>query len=85
MTAREESSEVADPEGRFHLILCRNLVFTYFALPLQRRILTGIREELLPGGVLVLGRHERLPQDNADLRMHPRVPEIFARSLDLGA
>jgi chemotaxis protein methyltransferase CheR len=50
------------PAGPFHLILCRNLVFTYFEEPLQREILERIAERLVPGGVLVIGLHETIPK-----------------------
>lgn len=50
------------PEGLFHLILCRNLVFTYFDQDLQREILQKILDKLYPGGVLVIGIHESLPE-----------------------
>lgn len=49
------------PGGSFHLILCRNLVFTYFDEALQRELATGIIERLEPGGFLVIGAHEKLP------------------------
>ena len=49
------------PEGTFHLMLCRNLVFTYFDEGLQREILQRIMEKLMPGGILVIGRRESLP------------------------
>ncbi len=52
------------PPERFHLILCRNLAFTYFDLDLQRRTASRLRERLEPGGVLLLGSHERLPRDS---------------------
>jgi len=48
------------PEGPFQLIFCRNLAFTYFDATLQRRILEGLLERLVPGGALVLGSHETL-------------------------
>jgi chemotaxis methyl-accepting protein methylase len=38
-----------------------NLVFTYFDEPLQRQVLARVSEQLLPGGYLVVGRHESLP------------------------
>ena len=38
------------PDGPFDLILCRNLVFTYFDEALQRRISKQLRERLRPGG-----------------------------------
>lgn len=48
-------------EGPLHLILCRNLVFTYFDDALQREILGGLITLLAPGGALVIGTHERIP------------------------
>jgi len=50
------------PGGTFHLILCRNLVFTYFDTVLQRAILRALIDVMLPRGVLVLGIHEQLPE-----------------------
>lgn len=49
------------PRDRFDLVLCRNLVFTYFNAALQRRTLATIKEHILPGGVLVVGIREKLP------------------------
>lgn len=49
------------PAGPFHLVLCRNLVFTYYEPAVQARLLRGILDRLLPGGFLVLGAHEGLP------------------------
>lgn len=51
------------PEGPFHLILCRNLAFTYWNASLQRRIATELVQCLAPDGCLVLGTHEHLPDD----------------------
>ena len=49
------------PNGPFHLVLCRNLVFTYFDEKLQcetgRHLSNSVRE----GGSLVIGAHEQLP------------------------
>ena len=50
------------PDECFELVLCRNLVFTYFETDLQRSILERISSVLKPGGVLVIGVHERLPE-----------------------
>jgi chemotaxis protein methyltransferase CheR len=49
------------PAGKFDLVLCRHLAFTYFDEPLQQRILSQIVAKLLPGGVLVTGKQEALP------------------------
>jgi chemotaxis protein methyltransferase CheR len=49
------------PDGPFHLIFCRNLVFTYFADDLQGETLRGLVSRLEPGGHLLIGSHESLP------------------------
>jgi hypothetical protein len=51
--------------GFFDLILCRNLAFTYFAPRLQCQVLERLAERLLPKGWLVIGAHERLPDEAA--------------------
>ena len=51
------------PDGPFDLVLCRNLAFTYFDSDLQRETAARIAAVLHDGGLLVLGAHERLPQD----------------------
>lgn len=48
------------PEGPFHLLLCRNLVFTYFDEKLQCEIGQRLSDSLREGAVLVIGTHERL-------------------------
>ena len=50
------------PSGPFHLILCRNLAFTYFAEETQREIIRRLDASLIPGGMLVIGSHESLPE-----------------------
>jgi chemotaxis protein methyltransferase CheR len=50
------------PHTVFHLILCRNLIFTYFAQTLQETLLQQLLTHLLAGGVLVVGKHESLPR-----------------------
>jgi chemotaxis protein methyltransferase CheR len=49
------------PDGPFDLILCRNLVFTYFEDTLQREVLSRMTDRLIRGGALVVGIHESLP------------------------
>jgi len=51
------------PGGPFDLVLWRNLVFTYFAPQLQKQCLGQLGEVLVSNGVLVLGKHEALPED----------------------
>lgn len=49
------------PHGPFHLILCRNLAFTYFEHELQLDVLHHLRAVLHRQGALVIGAHETLP------------------------
>ena len=49
------------PAGPFDLVLCRNVAFTYFDAPLQREVLARIESVLAPGGELVIGKGEKLP------------------------
>jgi chemotaxis protein methyltransferase CheR len=48
-------------DGPFDLVLCRNLVFTYFEPGRQETIGRQLASSLRPAGALVLGAHERLP------------------------
>jgi chemotaxis protein methyltransferase CheR len=65
VTFLEQDVRIAEPEGLFHLILCRNLAFTYFDRELQKEILARLSDKLYDQGALVLGMHEALPPDTA--------------------
>ncbi len=67
------------PEGAFHLILCRNLAFTYFAEEEQRRILSVLLQHLEVGGALVLGSHERIPDGPWPLEPWSASEPVFRR------
>jgi chemotaxis protein methyltransferase CheR len=64
----EEDVRQRLPPGPFDLILCRYLVFTYFDDGLQRRTLERLLGTLRPGGGLVIGLKERLPQGATGLQ-----------------
>jgi chemotaxis protein methyltransferase CheR len=49
------------PPGPFDLVLCRNLVLTYFTPLLQQEVMQRVVASLRPSGALVVGIHERLP------------------------
>ncbi len=56
-------------------VLCRNLVFTYFAPGLQETLQRAIAARLAPGGYLAIGAHERLPAEAGDLvPLAPKLP-----------
>lgn len=65
------------PDGPFHLILCRNLAFTYFVEETQREILAQLYELLKPDGYLVIGAHESLPAGGPPFEELPHCPSIL--------
>jgi chemotaxis protein methyltransferase CheR len=65
------------PDGRFDVVLCRNLSFTYFDDELQVSVLDSIRQRLLPGGVLVVGVHESIPPGCGGLDRLPQVVGVY--------
>lgn len=68
------------PSGRFHLVLCRNLAFTYFDMDLQRKLLPGLAAHMEPDSYLVLGSHEELPPGSTGFRpAFPNLP-MFRKS-----
>ncbi len=62
------------PDGPFDVVLCRNLAFTYFDEELQREVAATLAAALRPGGALVLGAHERLPEGAAGFEPWPGAP-----------
>jgi chemotaxis protein methyltransferase CheR len=61
-------------EGPFHLILCRNLVFTYFDETSQREILQKLTDKLCSGGALIIGKLESLPDGPSEIQ--PWLPGL---------
>jgi chemotaxis protein methyltransferase CheR len=59
------------PDRRFDLILCRNLVLTYFEPALQRTVMERIVNVLRPGGALLVGSQESLPDAQLELERWP--------------
>jgi len=66
-----------------HLILCRNLAYTYFTEPVQQEVTRRFHQALLPGGLLVIGRKDRLPPDTDHLFRRTEHP-VYER-LDVSA
>lgn len=80
---RQQDIRTTLPDEQFDLILCRNLVFTYFDEPLQQQILQQLVSRLRPGGWLVLGVHETLPAQAGGLRQEgERWLGIYRRSTE---
>lgn len=68
-------------KGPFQLILCRNLAFTYFSEPLQAQILEKFQQALVPGGNLVIGSHEALPESPSGFSPWNSQLGIYRRSV----
>jgi chemotaxis protein methyltransferase CheR len=67
------------PAGPFDLVLCRNLAFTYFAPAMQATVEARLAGVLRPGGVLVIGRRERLPEGQRHFTALADCPYAFSR------
>lgn len=64
-----EDLRYAEAAGPFDLVCCRNLAFSYFAPALRRRVAEVLLASLAPGGYLIIGARERLPDGvNAERR-----------------
>lgn len=65
------------PDETFSLIACRNLVLTYFEPELRTRVLGALLDRLHVGGALIVGIHEKIPDDAA----HRTEPWNGARAI----
>jgi chemotaxis protein methyltransferase CheR len=74
VTFLRQDVRVEQPPGPFDLVLCRNLVFTYFDRAHQAALLERLVGRLRPGGCLVIGHSERLPVARPDLE--PWAPDL---------
>jgi len=61
------------PGEMFRLMLCRNLVFTYFDETLQLETWRRLSAKLSVGGALLVGKHERLPPGATLAPWHPAL------------
>jgi chemotaxis protein methyltransferase CheR len=71
----------AMPPGAFHLILCRNLVFTYFDEPSQQKILENLTDKLVPGGAVVIGKLESIPPGDWDIEPWSKAMGVYRKRL----
>ncbi len=72
------------PRDSFHLVLCRNLVFTYFTPEAQHEVLEMLGQILRPGGALLVGSHESLPVDTESFELWHRAERIYRRRVSTG-
>ena len=71
----------APPRGPFDLVLCRNLLFTYFAEPLRTQMARRLIATMVPGGALLAGAREQVDHVALGLeQLDDAVPGLFRRS-----
>ena len=85
VTFREQDIRVTAPTDLFHLILCRNLAFTYFDDGLQRETLNTIEGKLHPGGALVIGSLESLPDGVSGFDPWLQKLGVYRKSVESGS
>jgi chemotaxis protein methyltransferase CheR len=69
-----------DPlDGPFDLVLCRNLVFTYYEEDLQRETLARLVDAMMPGAALAIGGHESLPDGESRLAPWGSLRAVYRR------
>ena len=66
------------PESNFDIILLRNNVLTYYQDQLKTIAFNNVLTGLSSGGLLIIGSHESLPSDSANLSV-ARLPYVFRR------
>jgi chemotaxis protein methyltransferase CheR len=57
------------PPGPLDILLCRNLVFTYYTAELQKRLLKEMAGILCKEGILLIGVHESLPAEMPEFQV----------------
>ena len=62
ITWRQHDFFSEPPDRGFHLIFLRNNLLTYHSPQVQQNVLGNILQSMLPGGYLVIGCHETLPE-----------------------
>ena len=70
------------PSERFDLVLCRNLVFTYFSTDLQLQVTKQFNKVIQTGGALVIGCHEKLPERAKGFEVWYEPQRIFRKTAD---
>ena len=70
------------PQIFFNIIACRNLVFTYYDLNLQKELVQRLIKKLTPGGILILGKNESLPGDYPELVQNNQCNLVYHKVRD---
>lgn len=79
---RQHNLRVEEPPQSIDLLLCRYLVFTYFTGERRRRAAESLYRSLVPGGVLMVGRKDRLGPRQLELFEPWPGSNVFFRKRD---
>ena len=74
----------ATPERDFHIIFLRNNLLTYYRDEIVKAALPAIVNSLVPGGYLVIGRKEKLPDSLEGFRPHRSVSCLYRKQASSG-
>jgi chemotaxis protein methyltransferase CheR len=80
VTLMRQDLRTGMPDGPFDLVLCRNVVLTYYAAPVQLEFMRRIADRLRPGGALVVGMHESLPPEISYFKPWPGARGVYVRT-----
>ncbi len=83
VTYRVQDIREQSPEGPFHLIFCRNLVFTYFDEAMQRKTMQSLTGRSSPEGALIIGKLESLPDGPWGIQPWSIRLGVYRKSLDI--
>jgi chemotaxis methyl-accepting protein methylase len=74
------------PETGFHIIFLRNNLLTYYRYHLIKKPLSMILKSLNPGGWLIIGSHEKLPdEESLGFTRNPATPWAYCKDIYVGA
>ena len=69
----------APPARDFHIVFLRNNLLTYYRDEIVKAALPAIVDSLVPGGYLVIGRKEKLPDSLKGLHPHRSVSCLYRK------
>jgi chemotaxis methyl-accepting protein methylase len=75
----------APPERDFHILFLRNNLLTYYRDEIVKAALPAIADCLVPGGYLVIGRKEQLPDSLKGFHPHRSVSCLYRKQGTMGS
>jgi chemotaxis protein methyltransferase CheR len=71
---------LSDPPGTaFDLIFLRNNLLTYYKDEVKIPVIMRVVDSLAPGGFLMIGSHETMPVERADLKRLEETAQVFEK------